>query len=433
MSLRSRLLGLDRRSLSIAALLPLFSVMDVMLLSGVVPEALGFRIAWSLELVLHALLLQRSSEAGRSLLILANSALSSCFYLGIVTATGLLDSPYVHLLPSMPLLVAFIYPEDMRTAVASGLVSLVGIAVLGSVLQGDPRRALAWASLVAVATFFGVYGSARFRDALEARNALLVERARREDLERLARTQRQQAQSERLATVGRLAASVMHEINNPLAYVRSNLSFFQTELRAQPLAPEVRAEFEQVLAETHAGLERIRQIAADLKGFSRMDEEQAGECALADAVADAVRLAGVRLKHVARVEVDVPRELPCVHVTPRRLVQVLLNLLVNAGDAIEDAGRAGGLIRVRGERGEGRVVLLVEDNGPGFPPQVLARLFESFFTTKSPEKGTGLGLVISRELLEPFGATLVAENRAEGGARLRIELPLHAPGPRAPS
>jgi C4-dicarboxylate-specific signal transduction histidine kinase len=70
------------------------------------------------------------------------------------------------------------------------------------------------------------------------------------------------------------------------------------------------------------------------------------------------------------------------------------------------------------------VLLLVEDNGPGFPPDVLPRLFETFFTTKGPEKGTGLGLALSREMVEQFGGTLVAENRAEGGARLRLEFPV---------
>jgi signal transduction histidine kinase len=72
---------------------------------------------------------------------------------------------------------------------------------------------------------------------------------------------------------------------------------------------------------------------------------------------------------------------------------------------------------------------MVEDNGPGFPPEVVPRLFEAFFTTKGPEKGTGLGLAISRELLERFGGTLHAENRPEGGARLRVELPRHVPQP----
>jgi C4-dicarboxylate-specific signal transduction histidine kinase len=151
--------------------------------------------------------------------------------------------------------------------------------------------------------------------------------------------------------------------------------------------------------------------------------------ALVSVVEDAARLASVRLKSVGKLKVEVPSDLPEVFVTPRRLAQVLLNLLVNAGDALEEAGVPQGEVRVRGEVQGKQVVLLVEDNGPGFPPEVLPRLFEAFFTTKGPEKGTGLGLSISRELVERFGGTLHAENRPEGGARLRIALPIHVPKP----
>jgi C4-dicarboxylate-specific signal transduction histidine kinase len=160
-----------------------------------------------------------------------------------------------------------------------------------------------------------------------------------------------------------------------------------------------------------------------------MDVEEPSPCILADVVADAVRLAEVRLKHVARVEVEVPRTLPEVFATPQRLTQVILNLLVNSGDALEEKRVAQGEIWIRGEVRDSRVVLMVEDNGPGFPPEVVPRLFEAFFTTKGPEKGTGLGLAISRELLERFGGTLHAEIRPEGGARLRVELPRHVPQP----
>ncbi len=117
-----------------------------------------------------------------------------------------------------------------------------------------------------------------------------------------------------------------------------------------------------------------------------------------------------------------PATLPPVLTVRRRLAQVLL-LLVNAGDALEEHGRPGSTVRVTGRREGARVVLLVEDNGPGFPPEVQARLFEAFFTTKGPEKGTGLGLALSRELVAQSGGSLVAENRPEGGARLRLELP----------
>jgi C4-dicarboxylate-specific signal transduction histidine kinase len=274
--------------------------------------------------------------------------------------------------------------------------------------------------MVGATTFFGVYGSAQFRKAQAAESEARLERTRREALEKLAVAESHRMQSEKLATVGRLAASVMHEINNPLAFVCSNLEFLRTEVLAQPLPEEARGELREVFDETRTGVERIRQIVSDLKGFSRMDAEEPSECALADVVSDAARLAAVRLKTVAKLKVEVPPELPEVFATRRKLAQVILNLLVNAGDALEEAKVQGGEVRVRGLAGEGSVVLLVEDNGPGIPAEAMPRLFEAFYTTKGPEKGTGLGLSISRELVERFGGTLSAENRPEGGARLKL-------------
>ncbi len=415
--------GPDRKSLIFAAVLPLVSLLEFLTLSHFSVKALVVRVVWALQLAVFAFWLPRASENGRRLLILGSCAVGSGFYLALVELTGGMASPYVNLVPTLPLLVAIAYPEEKGVAIASGLVCMLGSWVL---VRAEPAdRIFAWEAMVGTATFFGAYGASRFRKALEAHHEARAERARREALEKLTMAERHRTQSEKLATVGRLAASVMHEINNPLAFVRSNLEFIHREVLAQPLPPELRQEVEDVLSETHTGLLRIQQIVTDLRGFSRMDREEPSPCVLADVVAGAVRLAEVRLKHVAQLKVEVPGTLPEVFVTPQRLTQVILNLLVNAGDALEENRVAQGEIRIRGEVWGSRVVLLVEDNGPGFPPEVLPRLFEAFFTTKGPEKGTGLGLAISRELLERFGGTLHAENRPEGGARLRVELPRH--------
>jgi signal transduction histidine kinase len=404
--------------------------MDLLTLSTLTAGAMAVRVAWSLELVAFALLMERASERQRRVLYLLNGAFGSLCYIGIVHFTGALASPYVNLVPTLPLVVAFIYPEEMGSAIASGLACGVGIVVLLLTWGGSSSQAIAWASMVGTATFFGVYGSSQFRKATLAQNEVRVERARREALEQLAMAEHRRAQSEKLATVGRLAANVMHEINNPLAFVRSNVNFIQNEVFSRPLEPGLREELEEVFNETRSGMDRIQQIILDLKGFSRsMDAEEACEVALVSVVEDAARLASVRLKSVGKLKVEVPADLPEVFITPRRLAQVLLNLLVNAGDALEEAGVVQGEVWVRGQVEGQRVVLLVEDNGPGFPPEVLPRLFEAFFTTKGPEKGTGLGLSISRELVERFGGTLHAENRPEGGARLRISLPIHVPKP----
>lgn len=387
------------------------------------------RLAWSATLLVY-LWLWRKLDPQRGLVLTAiNSALTSVCFLGLVYFTGGPDSPYMNIVPTLPLLMALMLPSDARPAISSGVTSSVGVMAMLLLMGEGVMQALAWGAMVGAATFFGMYGSTQFRKAQAAEDQARQERARRESLEKRAMADRQRTQTEKLATVGKLAASVMHEINNPLAFVRSNLEFLRGEVLAQQLPEETRRELEEVLDETRTGVERIRQIVSDLKGFSRMDEEEPGECSLADVVTDAARLAGLRLKHVAMLKVEMPEQLPEVYATRRRLAQVILNLLVNAGDALEGARVQGGEVRVTGLVEQGRVVLRVEDNGPGFPPEVLPRLFEAFFTTKEPDKGTGLGLAISRELVERFGGTLRAENRPEGGARLSLELPTHVRTP----
>ncbi|WPB77225.1 ATP-binding protein [Archangium violaceum] len=407
-------------AVSILLLYPL----DLVMLGQPSPATLPVRVLWSGEMLLYTWLVMRLEERWMPLMLRIHTALMSGLFMSIVAFTGGVDSPYMTLVPSMPLLMALIRPGDTKPAIACGATCALGAMAIVMRTEGSALNALAWAGMVTSSTFFGVYGSSQFRKAQAAENEARVERERRESMEKLTKAERHRAQSEKLATVGRLAASVMHEINNPLAFVGSNLEYLRTEVLAQPLREELRQEFQEVFDETSTGMERIRQIVTDLKGFSRMDVEEPCECVLVDVVSDAARLAGVRLKHVAKLTVEIPAKLPEVFATRRRLAQVILNLLVNAGDALEEAGVQGGEVRVTGMAEGEKVTLLVEDNGPGFPPEVLPRLFESFFTTKGPEKGTGLGLSLSREMVERFGGRLTAENRPGGGARLRLELPV---------
>ncbi|HEX8437201.1 sensor histidine kinase [Archangium sp.] len=420
-----------RPVLVFAATILLLYPMDLLLVPAPSYPTLLTRLGWAAQMLLYAWLRRRVDGRWETVVLAVNSVLVSLFFLLLVYFTGGAESPYMNLVPSMPLMMALLQPQDTRPAILTGIASALGVMGLQWMEHHHPGHAVAWALMVGTATFFGVYGSTQFRKAQAAEDEARLERTRRESLEKAAVAERHRAQTEKLATVGRLAASVMHEINNPLAFVRSNLDFLRTEVLEQPLPEETRTELAEVFEETRTGVERIRQIVSDLKGFSRMDGEEPSECALADVVSDAARLAAMRLKHVARLKVEVPADLPEVFATRRRLAQVLLNLLVNAGDALEEAKVQGGEVRERGLAEEGRVVLLVEDNGPGFPPDVLQRLFEAFFTTKALDKGTGLGLSISRELVERFGGTLRAENRPEGGARLRLELPRHMPAAQA--
>jgi C4-dicarboxylate-specific signal transduction histidine kinase len=209
-------------------------------------------------------------------------------------------------------------------------------------------------------------------------------------------------------------------VNNPLAFIQANLSYLQEELAREGRSPE---DALTVVKETQAGVARIQQIVQDLtalaRGAAEPEPREVGRCPLPAVIEESMRLASVRLKKLA-VEVEVPAEVPPVRADPRRLGQVLLNLLLNAADALE--GVEGPKVAVRVKAQGPKVALVLEDNGPGFAAEHLQQLFTPFFTTKAQGKGTGLGLALSRQYVEGFGGALRAENRPEGGARFTVEL-----------
>ncbi len=234
--------------------------------------------------------------------------------------------------------------------------------------------------------------------------------------------------SERLASVGRLAAGLAHEVGNPIAAL---LGLEEVVLTGE-LDSETRDLVERMKRET----ERVHHVMRDLLDFARAEQEPRASEANASAsvreVAEEVA-ALVRPQRSMRdvgVELDIARDLRPVRLAGTRLQQVLLNLVLNAGDAItEDARRRGisggqlGTITIRARPAEGSVVRVeVEDDGPGVPAAIRDRLFEPFVTTKDVGKGTGLGLAVCRGLVEGAGGRIVLD-ATERGARFLIDLP----------
>ncbi|XXT18995.1 HAMP domain-containing sensor histidine kinase [Sorangium sp. So ce429] len=240
----------------------------------------------------------------------------------------------------------------------------------------------------------------------------------------LKRAQERLVRSERLASVGRLSAGLAHEIGNPIAAILG----LQELLLAGGLTPAEERDFvERMKRET----ERIHRILRDLLDFARPaaggagDAGEAGEepsGAVADAVDDVVSLVAPQ-KAFRGVELarDVAPDVPPVPLSHGRLVQVLLNLLLNAADAVP---RAGGRVALRASRGaDGGARIEVEDNGPGIAEAVRETLFEPFITTKQVGEGTGLGLAVCRGLVEAAGGSIGVERGEGGGARFVVLLP----------
>jgi len=232
--------------------------------------------------------------------------------------------------------------------------------------------------------------------------------------------------SDRLASIGTLAAGVAHEVNNPLAYVCSNLSFLE-KLIAQPSVPqEELPELREVLAETQEGIRRVRTIVQDLKTFARSDDNHFGPVDVHQAIDGALRLVRKELQYRAELERAL-EQVPPVHGNEGRLGQVLVNLLVNALQAFHgnDPGRNRVRISCR-KQGAGHVVVEVEDNGPGMSPEVRQRIFNPFFTTKPAGVGTGLGLSICQSIIQSMGGEIGVESELGQGCVFRLVLPVSA-------
>jgi two-component system, sensor histidine kinase PhcS len=385
-------------------------------------DTLALRLAWGGLTGLMAWSLSRVPPRHRwGVRTLAGVVMPNVFFGLVVHRLGGSHSTLFGWFCVLPVVALSISRGALMQGVLSTLLPMVSAGVVMGMDGTSAPRMTMWLLMLLGAGGMGMQLSSFYRRMGDAR--VKAEAERLAVKEALVASQARALESERLAQVGRLAAGVAHEVRNPLAYIQANLRFLQEEW--QQLAPGGGStEHTEALQETMQGVERIHQIVKDLTAMSRAEEmEGVGRCSLGPILDASVRLASVRLKSLVKLAVEEPPAEMAVRAEPRRLGQVLLNLLLNAADAIEDAKVLDGRVAVRVETVAERVRLVVEDNGPGMKPEHLARLFTPFFTTKAPGKGTGLGLTLSRQYVESFGGQLRAENRPEGGARFIVELP----------
>ncbi|HEX5792144.1 MAG TPA: ATP-binding protein [Rheinheimera sp.] len=249
-------------------------------------------------------------------------------------------------------------------------------------------------------------------------------------------------QSEKLASLGQLAAGVAHEINNPIGYVSSNMKMLAeysgslinlVKLLSQQVAEEKRyalltqfdfdyvcEDLPKLVQESEHGLNRVVEIIRDLKDFSHIEDAEFVEADLHQGIQSTLNIVSNELKYKA----DVIKEfiaLPLVSCIPSQLNQVLLNLLVNAAHAIEQHGT----IRIATGFDDNWVWFSVTDNGKGIDSAQLARIFEPFYTTKPKGQGTGLGLSLSRSIVEKHKGLLEVSSTPGVGSCFTVKLPRH--------
>ncbi len=270
----------------------------------------------------------------------------------------------------------------------------------------------------------------------------------------------QLVQSEKLASIGQLAAGIAHEINNPIGYIRSNLGtlddyaavlvrvikLYETIAAGAENAAEAKAELARLreaedlsfvlddmgslIRESLEGTERVQEIVQNLKSFAHVDETQEKEADINECLEATLKIVWNELKYKAAVEKDL-QPLPPVVCRPGQLNQVFMNILVNAAQAIAERGE----IHLASRAEDGEILVSVADTGKGIPAEELPKVFDPFFTTKEEGQGTGLGLSISHGIVAQHGGRIDVASTPGEGTTFTVRLPVRqtvAAGEEAP-
>ncbi|MGH1485071.1 MAG: ATP-binding protein [Cellvibrionaceae bacterium] len=285
--------------------------------------------------------------------------------------------------------------------------------------------------------------SKRLSQEKEAQQALIA---------KLEETKNQLLQSEKMASIGQLSAGVAHEINNPVGFIKSNfnslkhyakelntvINLYQEKLDSigndttkeftQKLNDDYDIEFitediENLLTESFDGINRIEEIVKSLKHFSRADTNEWEKANINLGIESTLKVVAHELKYIAEIEKDF-NELPEIECLPMQINQVLMNLLVNAGQAIEKDSK-NGKISIATNKKDDKVHITIKDNGKGIKQENLTKIFDPFFTTKPVGEGTGLGLSLSYSIIQKHSGDISAHSELGKGTCFQIALPIH--------
>jgi two-component system NtrC family sensor kinase len=358
--------------------------------------------------------------------------------------------------------------SDLNTAAAAIAIPLrLDIEVIGRLLASDvPREhveaAATWLEMVLASSYryqmaADLHLEAVHADyeALQHKHSALQESEERyrelaeqldqrvkEQVDVIERAQRQLYQAEKMASIGSLSAGMAHEINNPIGFIRSNLTTASTYIdKMQKTLDAFRGgdsngadtvwrkldidfvleDFPGLLAESIAGADRITRIVANLKAYANIDSVSAvGAVNLNDAVHAAVGIASDQFPENVTLAIDL-QPLPDIVCDQRRMNQVLFALIQNARQAI---GGNGGLIRIASRSTVDEIRIAVSDNGCGIKQDIVTRIFDPFFTTHDVGKGMGLGLTVSRDIVNAHRGRIEVETAVAAGSTFTVCLPL---------
>jgi len=273
--------------------------------------------------------------------------------------------------------------------------------------------------------------------------------------QKLKETQSQLVHTEKLAALGTLAAGMAHEINNPLAFATNNVAVLERdiadllkllacyqegwndrpganpeiaarigELEAEVDLSYLRKNLPRIVSATREGLGRVAKIVQNLRNFAQLDHAEIGLIDVNESLNQSLEAISDSLGRQKITVVRRYQDVPLLECAAAHLNQVFLNLLMNAMQAIEAAGKAAGQIEVATRAADGEIVVEIADDGCGIPDDVLSKIFDPFFTTKPIGRGTGLGLSISHGIISEHGGRIEVQSTVGQGTRCQIHLPI---------
>jgi len=320
------------------------------------------------------------------------------------------------------------------------------------IAEMDPRRHWSETELELIKSVAGQVAVAVEQEALIEELSRKNEDLQRKNLNldaknsELRTMQSQLIHQEKMASLGRLVAGIAHELNNPINFVHGNLPYLSEyvndmkrlidSMEALPeseraafddLKEKVKYQFlvtdlDNIIADLNEGSDRIRHIVRNLKSFSRLDEAELKEASINEGIESTLKILS---QYFGRDKIPVERELgdlPAVLCYPGQLNQVWMNLLSNAGQAVEEMPE--GRVGIKTECKDDRVTVTIRDNGPGIKPEIQSKIFDPFFTTKPVGQGTGLGLSICHSIVERHGGRISVSSQPGEGTKFSVTIPL---------
>jgi C4-dicarboxylate-specific signal transduction histidine kinase len=242
-------------------------------------------------------------------------------------------------------------------------------------------------------------------------------------IEQLKDTETQLVQTEKLASLGRMSAGIIHEINNPLNFATTGL--FTLRKKGKYLAEDQQEEYAEILKDVEDGITRVRTIVSDLRSFSHNENEQIDQVDVSDLVTSSLRFLSHEFKDKVQIEQKVA-ENQTIWANKNKLIQVCVNLLQNSIDALRSKPAEGekAVISIEGREENGKSVLVFRDNGEGIEPQNLDKIFDPFFTTKDVGQGMGLGLSICYRIVQDYEGSILVKSERGKFAEFTLEFPM---------